>query len=312
MNKFIKLALVLGIVGSLCSCSTKPQEVSVEKVVETTTPSVEVFTGSMEKEIDDLSLIKNNKVYEDLGVTGKKLGDLDIYLNKKEQKYVVICGDSLVYLPIDKDGVVKLKDGFRRYWQESRRTINYVLIGKNAKKYEQAVEKGTDGYALYLNGKYCPDGKVWREDENAKFSVDLETLCNILEMQYDFSNGNVEISGLDGELNITIDKNCDVWYKGKLIECEDVENLEENGCVVGTDFLTKVLGLKCDEESMVLDISGLLVPNIILLDNYTATDALKLPFSKPKRGISIYNMFGEFDQTSDIQSGKVEHQLYVR
>lgn len=315
MNKFIKFGLVLGLIGSLCSCSglkrVETPEI-VEEVV-TSTPEVKVFQGSMSKELDELSLIKNNKVYDNLAVTGKKLGDLDIYLNKSENKYVVICGDSLVYLPIDKDGVVKLKDGFRKYWQESRRTVNYVVIGKNAKKYEKAMEKHKNsGFELYLNGDYCEKGRVWKEDENSKFSVDLESLCNALEMQFKLNGSNIEVEGLNGEFKLTIDENCQVWYKEQLVECSDVENLGEKGCVVGTDFLNKALGLECSDNGNVLDLSGILVPKVVLLDNYTATDALKLPFSKPKKGITIYNVFGDFDQSSDIQAGKIEHQLYVR
>lgn len=280
--------------------------------VEDKTPEPEKFEGDIKSFLDDLSIMKETNVYDNLGVTGDKLGDLDIYWDKQQDKYAVICGQSLVYLPIDKDGVVKLNDGIYKYWDESRSSCTYIYVGKEAEKLEENNENsdGLGEVTVSLNGYRCDTIKSWKSEGDMDI-IDLESLCSALPLVYCVNGKHITITGLNDKLKVEIDRFSKVTVNGKSVDCAEVENIGTS-CIVGTKFLEDVFGMDVNETNGNIDLSGTLVPKVMLLENYTPTGATDKPFDGKKSGISILKVFGHYEQSVDIARGLVSNQVFYR
>lgn len=311
MKRIISIAL-MGCVMATSSCGQKPANVVDVDATPQVTKAPKMFEGDIKQEIEELSIMKGTNVYDNLSVTGKKLGVMDIYLDKTQDKYVVICGQSLVYLPIDKDGVVKLKSGIHKYWDESRLNCNYVYIGKDAEKLEKNNENENVGeLSIYLNGYRCDTISCWKSESGMNV-IDLESLCNALGLKFKFEDGCAIIRGLNDKMKIVIDGCSQVTFNDYAIDCIEVENIKTK-CIVGSKFLRDVLGLEVMESEGSIELEGVLVPNVILLENYTATGALKKPFDGNKKsGLALLKVFGEYDQSQDIAQGLVRDQVFYR
>lgn len=316
-SRIISIILLSSLaVSNGCGKETKVVEVATEPTVEATV-SPNTFEGDIRSIIEQKTILRETKVYENLSVTGKRLGNMDIYIDKEHDKYVVICGQSLVYLPIDKDGVVKLNDGVYKYWKESRSTFNYVLVGDKALELSAKGFIGesstTTGSAVkvYIDNYLCESVMAKRSEKQGNIVIDLKSLCDVIGIIYSYNEGVVELSALNGEFIIKIDEKSNIIYEDSFISCKEISNVNGN-CVVGPEFLEGVLGISVFEEDNNIILSGELIPEVILLENYTATGAEDRPYSGERNGISILKMFGDYDQSSDIEDGKISYQVFYK
>lgn len=312
-SKLIRVATLAMCMGLMTGC----QGIEEPKVVKTVKPKatkevITTYSGNIKEDINSCSLATGSSVYEGLKVTGKKLGDMDIYVDKSEDKYVIIAGEELIYLPIDKDGVVKLKDGVYNYWQELRYVPMTVLVGKAAEKYqsmEQSLECGIS-YRGYVN----PNIRCWLAEDGKTKLINLESLCKSIGMKYEATSGGAIISACQDKFSVELHEDA-VLRLGQVIDCDDFEYTEYGGFIVGEKFLQDVLGMETIDKDNVLEIDGTLVPQLVLLEDYTATDAINKPYGEKKNKnenvLTVKHMFGEYTQDSQINPG-IQHQLYVR
>lgn len=315
-NNVILKTAVGAVVVTLAVCGTvsrffgSEEKVKIVEVMCTpeATEAPKMFEGNMPEIISNLCVIRDTKVYENLSVTGKKLDKLDIYLDKTQDKYAVICGESLVYLPIDKDGVVKLKDGVYKYWKESRTTFNFVLVGEEAVKFQKIQNEVPTGSAInvYLNDYYCKDLNCWYVDDSVLFNLD--SICDLVGGRCVETSFGREVVLLNGQLVFKVNKDGSVMFEESYMNCNDVK-FNGNDCVVGENFLKEVFGITLFKDGNVVSLTGELLPEIVLLESYTATGAEKKPYDGSRNGISILKVFGDYDQTSEINDGKISRQI---
>ena len=312
-HKLMRVVALAMCMGLMTGC----QGIEEPKVVETVKPVptkevIKTYSGNIKEDINSCSLATGSSVYKGLKVTGKKLGDMDIYVDKSEDKYVIIAGEELIYLPIDKDGVVKLKDGVYNYWQELRYVPMTILVGKAAEKYqntEQNFECGIS-YRGYVN----PNIKCWLAEDGKTKMINLESLCESIGMKYEVTSSGAIVSACQDKFTVELHENA-VLRLGQVIDCDDFEYTEHSGFIVGEKFLQDVLGMETTDNGNVLEIDGTLVPQLVLLDDYTATDAINKPYGKKKNKneniLTVKHMFGEYTQDSQINQG-VMNQLFIR
>jgi hypothetical protein len=264
----------------------------------------------MSKVIHELNVIKNTEVYDNLSVTGKKLGDLDIYIDKLQDKYAVVCGESLVYLPIDKDGVVKLEDGAYAYWKESMNTFNYILVGKSALEFEkkQAEVPTCGGINVYINDLYTSELNCWEQDGEVYFNID--NLCKVICCECIDTEYGCRLSLLNGKLELELYKDGTVKYQDTVLET--TVKYDGDSFIVSREFCETALGMEIELNGDDLSVTGEILPSVVLLDRYTATGAIKKPYDGERNGISILKVFGIYDQYTDIQEGKMSKQVYLR
>lgn len=309
-----KLAKV-AVLGLSMSLITGCNDTNKSEVANTSQPVIEepgatVYSGDIKKDIDYCSLSTGSSVYENLKVTGKKLGDLDIYMDRLEEKFVIIAGEELMYLPIDKDGVVKLKDGVYNYWQELRCVPMTVLVGKVAKEYPKSDENLECG--ISYRGFVNPDISCWLSEDGTTKNVDLKSLCEGIGLKYETTSGGAIISACRDKFSIEMHQDA-VLRLGQIIECEDFEYVGDGNFVVGEEYLQKVLGMDTSNDGNVLNIDGTLVPQLVLLDKNTATDAVNHPFGlkKENNALTLKHIFGEYTQDKEINPG-IAYLLHMR
>lgn len=312
-SKLMRLATLAVCMGLATGCQGITDTTTLMTVKPKPTKEVvKTYSGDIREDINSCSLVTNSSVYKGLKVTGKKLGDMDIYVDKSEDKYVIIAGEELIYLPIDKDGVVKLKDGAYNYWQELRYVPMTVLVGKTAKKYqnrELPLECGIS-YGGYIN----PDITCWLAEDGKTKVINLESLCKSIGMKYEVTSGGAIISACQDKFNVELHEDA-VLRLGQVMDCDDFEQTGVGEFVVGEQFLKDVLGMETIDKGNVLEISGTLVPQLVLLEDYTATDAINKPYgekkNKNKNVLTVKHMFGEYTQDNQINPGVV-NQLFIR
>ena len=141
--------------------------------------------------------------------------------------------------------------------------------------------------------------------------IDLESLCSALPLVYCVNGKHITITGLNDKLKVEIDRFSRVTINDKSVDCAEIENTGSI-CIVGTKFLEDVFGMDVNKTNGNIDLSGTLVPKVMLLENYTSTGATDKPFDGKKSGISILKVFGHYEQSSDIARGLVSNQVFYR
>ena len=318
MNKKVILSTFgfgLATVLSMTGCDISPNKALITSKSESGNvakgekdlESVVRFEGNFIKEMQSLNL-NGTSIYEDLKVTGKKLGTYYIYFDTSCEQYVIISGDTKIYLPITNHGVVELRDGVYTYKDEcSYRSVD-IIVGECRDIYRDILSCQTipGENAVCMNGRYL---SVKVEEKEGKLYYSVLDLANELDLEYKVTSGASVLSMFDQKLIIDFLENGSVEYNGMLTD-KSFE-VYDNEVYVDMEFLEEVLCIECNLENNFLTLtSGPLVPCVIELDRYTKTDANLYKLDKSKLNPS-FAILGESELECKSGLGSIKDEINI-
>lgn len=146
----LALANITTLFGGCNTKAAKPEDLqpSPEDTVATTQSmdiqaieSVNYLTEDVTNVLKTAARLDITNVYDGLAVTGRKLGDINIYKIKKTGDYVIISGNERIKLDLDKKGDLKLASGTLNYELEGYAIPITVRIGKDKISFNKSKEK---------------------------------------------------------------------------------------------------------------------------------------------------------------------------